>query len=57
MQLQYLRSGLAQEFACSEPEAIDHEIDESEFVYGRFATGSIVLAKMTGKDSIFIKFD
>ncbi|VDN09885.1 unnamed protein product [Dibothriocephalus latus] len=33
--------------ACEEPETTEN-IDETQYVYGEFATGSVVLAKMTG---------
>ncbi|KAM7539620.1 hypothetical protein Aperf_G00000023497 [Anoplocephala perfoliata] len=39
----------AWELACSEPGALDPEIDKSNFVYSRFVTGSVALAKYRKK--------
>ncbi len=49
LQAKFAQGGASTEGACNEPESIGPEVDESQFIYGEFGTGSVVLAKMTGK--------
>uniref|UniRef100_A0A158QGP0 Ubiquitin-like domain-containing protein n=1 Tax=Rodentolepis nana TaxID=102285 RepID=A0A158QGP0_RODNA len=48
LQSKYLSNGHSNIPACDEPEILDPGMDEKQYVYGQFATGSIVLAKMPG---------